>query len=450
MSTVSRRPAIARPLVAALALFGGIAQAGAATFVVNSQADAPDGNTGNGICDAVVGGQTVCTLRAALMQAANNDIVELPSGTYALTRPRDASQPDESVGDLDIHAETIEIRGPADGERPVIRPGAGFDDVLFRITTGGCPGGGGMCQGHLKLRRLVLDGVDPEIDGFGGIGCGAGRLGFEDVLMRNFGVSGHGAAIGAAGCHITLTRAEFRNNRAGGRGGALNLSQGDPFLTGDAVSFIDNTAGVSGGAIYHDNYAITLHNATLAGNRAPVGAAVRSYGAQLTLVNATVTGNGGPGGGEADNAILASTLRPANSIIAGNQSLADIEVSGILQSDGYNLLGPIDYIPASAIVTLAPSDILDPAPLNLAGPLIAPWSLTGIATMPPADGSPAIDAGHPGGDGVACRPADANGHARLGLCDIGAAEQVGSLPFDIIFADGFEPLPPGIAQEESR
>src|SRR5687767_9595481 len=57
-------------------------------FVVNSSADAPDGAVGDGACETVPG-NGACTLRAAVQEAnafANSDTINLPAGTYTLTR----------------------------------------------------------------------------------------------------------------------------------------------------------------------------------------------------------------------------------------------------------------------------------------------------------------------------------------------------------------------------
>ena len=57
----------------------------AATFAVNSTADAVDATPGDGFCDDGTGN---CTLRAAIMEAnalAGDDTINLPAGTYTLT-----------------------------------------------------------------------------------------------------------------------------------------------------------------------------------------------------------------------------------------------------------------------------------------------------------------------------------------------------------------------------
>ena len=65
----------------------------AATFNVNSTADASDPAAGNGVCDAdplTAGLQ--CTLRAAIQEAGTpafpgQDRINVPAGTYALNSP---------------------------------------------------------------------------------------------------------------------------------------------------------------------------------------------------------------------------------------------------------------------------------------------------------------------------------------------------------------------------
>jgi CSLREA domain-containing protein len=73
----------------------------AATFTVNSTSDSVDSNPGNGTC-ATSGGS--CTLRAAVQESnalGGADTIEIPSGTYTLTRSG-RNESAASTGDLDI------------------------------------------------------------------------------------------------------------------------------------------------------------------------------------------------------------------------------------------------------------------------------------------------------------------------------------------------------------
>jgi hypothetical protein len=73
--------------VIALLFFGANRPAHAATFTVNSTADAVDAHPGDGVCADASGH---CTLRAAVMEAnalSGPDTITLPAGTYTLTIP---------------------------------------------------------------------------------------------------------------------------------------------------------------------------------------------------------------------------------------------------------------------------------------------------------------------------------------------------------------------------
>lgn len=96
--TVHRPTAIvaAATLAFALVAIGGGQTASAATFVVDSTADEPDANPGDGVC-ADAGG--ACTLRAAVEEAnatPGADVITLPAGTY------DVATPLEPSGDLTV------------------------------------------------------------------------------------------------------------------------------------------------------------------------------------------------------------------------------------------------------------------------------------------------------------------------------------------------------------
>lgn len=424
-------PAVRAAVLLALGL--SAAPLHAATWTVNSTADAPDRNTSNGVCDAEVGGgQVVCTLRAAMMQAAANDVIQLAAGaTYTLTRPRFAAEPDAWGGDLNVQVTALTIQGPLLGARPTIRAEAGFNDRLIRVEG----------WNKLTLSRVVLDGAD-TFDENGGAIVG-GYMDLLDVRIQNSSADTGGAIWANAG--ITLTRCEFAGNHAR-IGGAIWFDSGsNGALTANAVSFIGNRADEKGGAFYvAGNSTVNLANATFHGNRAPDGAALASqvvFPSWVTLNNTTIAGNGGLDGPAQSTIVLGGVIYPSNSVIAGNDAAADIRLDGgsDVMSRAHNVIGTIDYDPANNIVDLDPTDQPAPAELGLLAPSIAPWSTVGITTVVPAADSPLRDAGDPGsGAGTHCAPSDANGVARGAMqpCDIGAAEYVPAA--DVLFADGFD------------
>lgn len=430
MPSLPSLPALRAAALLALVLSAAPLQA--AAWTVNSTADAPDRDTSNGVCDAEVGGQVVCTLRAAIMQANANDVIQLAAGAvYTLTRPRLAAEPDAWGGDLNVQVTALTIQGPAQGARPTIRAGAGFNARLIFVEG----------WNRLTLNRVVLDGPD-SFDENGGALAG-GYMSLSDVRIQDSGADSGGAIWSNAS--VDLTRCEFVGNHAR-IGGAIWLDSGfNGPLTADTVSFIGNQADEKGGALYiAGNSTANFTDATFHGNRAPDGAALASqvvFPSWITLNDATIAGNGGVGGPAQSVIVLGGAVYPSNSVIAGNDAAADIRLDGSsnVQSKGYNILGTIDYDPANDIVTLDATDRPAPADLGLLPPSIAPWSTVGITTVVPAADSPLRDTGHPGsGAGTHCTPVDANGVARNAAqpCDVGAAEYVPAA--DVLFADGFD------------
>ena len=123
-------------LVCRLGLLAGLfvlmMPAFALQFTVNSTADLPDANPGDGLCRTA---QNTCTLRAAIMEAnatVVSDSIVLNSGTYTLTRPG-MGEDFASTGDLDIRS-AISIIGSANA-RPVIN--GGNIDRVFDVHSGG-------------------------------------------------------------------------------------------------------------------------------------------------------------------------------------------------------------------------------------------------------------------------------------------------------------------------
>ncbi|MBL0162884.1 MAG: CSLREA domain-containing protein [Xanthomonadales bacterium] len=89
------------------------------SYAVDSTADAPDSNPGNGICLSTLGG---CTLRAALMEAGAQDtpiIITIPAGVFNVNIPG-ADEDLGATGDLDIIA--------LDGEGRTLIGRVGQDD----------------------------------------------------------------------------------------------------------------------------------------------------------------------------------------------------------------------------------------------------------------------------------------------------------------------------------
>src|SRR5438874_2257693 len=120
----------ARLVVAIVVLFAGVSPADAATFTVDSTADAEDANPGDGVCATAAG---ACTLRAAIQEAnalPGLDIIVVPAGTYVLT-----------LGELKIQSDLV-----IDGRAPTRRPLTATISAGFSRSPPGQPRRSSTCR----------------------------------------------------------------------------------------------------------------------------------------------------------------------------------------------------------------------------------------------------------------------------------------------------------------
>jgi CSLREA domain-containing protein len=183
----------------------------AATFLVNSTADLPDADQGDGIAAACNG---LCTLRAAIMQAnytGGSNTIILPAGVYTLTRPGDD---DNAVrGDLDI-TQPLTIQGAGSGVTIIDGNGAVTGDRVFQILSSAT---------YTSLSGLTI------------------RNGRKVVNTFD---EGGGLYWDGGGSHLSLTDVIFENNAARYGGGLYlnySLSSGDT-VSMDHVIVRANTA----------------------------------------------------------------------------------------------------------------------------------------------------------------------------------------------------------------
>jgi hypothetical protein len=171
-----------------------------------------------------------------------------------------------------------------------------------------------------------------------------------------------------------------------------------------------------GGGIYDGGTAV-ITNSTLSSNSAiginASGGAIDNEGA-LTVSNSTLSQNsasgmnGALGGGIGNDR---GTVISGNSLVAGNTGLSP-DVSGVLSSQGYNLIG--DGTGGSGY---ADTDLVGTAS-NHIDPMVGSLQDNGgpTQTMALLSGSPALDAGDPAQLGMA----DQRGVVRSGGVNIGA------------------------------
>jgi len=238
---------------------------------------------------------------------------------------------------------------------------------------------------------------------------------------------------------LTIKNSQITNNiaLADYGGGILNSNGGDLYLIDSVVSGNRNTGGSfnddGGGGIvnFAGNSNLFVINSTISGNTAVgspgVGGGIYSLlneGSpplgEVFIVNSTIANNtsSGSGGGVRIDASADGTF--SNTIIAGNNSTgtAQEDVSGIIISNGVNLIGN----------TFGSSGWIGGDLLNL-NPLLAPLGNNGASILTHAllPGSPAIDSGN---DALAVNPqtmlpleTDQRGRPRfIGGVDIGAHE----------------------------
>ena len=417
--------AVARGLVAALVASGIAAAtaatapaAQAATFRVNSTADAVDALPGDGKCAAANGR---CTLRAAVMEAdlaTGRSTIIVPAGHFKLTIPPayptllpaghgTVDVPDPTTGDLDLTGTTtVEGAGPGrtviDGNRL---------DRVFSVGT----------SGTATLTGMTITGGDITRNNQSqDINLGGG------ILNAN---------------HVTLDDIALVRNIADGGGGMFSIPGTVPVVENTLIA---GNRAVEGGGLRLDGGG-TIVNTTITGNTltpisfnlarpisivVPLVPEISGWGggidnrgsANLTITNSTITGNHAVKGGGglntaqgyaplSDQAALGSvTLR--NTIIAANTSSAGPQQCHNNQVD---IISAGDNLATDASCFLTAK-----GDLPNTNPLLAPLADNGGPTETEAllAGSPAI------GAASSCPGTDQRGYPRpaTGPCDIGAYE----------------------------
>lgn len=255
-------------------------------FSVNSSADTPDANPGDGICADAAGN---CSLRAAVMESnampGGNDIF-LPIGEYAFTLAANNENAAAS-GDLDI-TQDLEINGE-DTRQTIIR--ADSLDRAFQIFPGVF-----VTLNHLEIWEGKL------VGGNGGAIFNQGELALSYVTIKtSMCEGGTGAQGGGQGGGVynsgtlILNKSTISNCRALGGKGNNGVAPGGGSGGGGGPGL--------GGAIYNDIGAeCALINSTISGNIAHGGRGGNGTFHQGSGVTASAGGSGGGAGGNAGGA----------------------------------------------------------------------------------------------------------------------------------------------------
>lgn len=339
-----------------------------------------------------------CSLRQAVFAANFNvavdtcasgspgmDTIHVAAGNYLLSAG--------PGGRLDID-EDVQITGEgpeatiieADHEFTAFKTGT---DVTAEFAQLAITNGSGFCGGILAGGDLTLTGVRME---------------------GNTATNNGGGVCGDTDHSLTVIDSSFINNSAGSSGGGL-YTAGD--LTVRGSTFTANEATLVGGGLTTGSNVFggtaVITNSTFSSNNSNVGGGISSQPASDTsLLNVTITENTAGTGGSAIQDVGPVTVQ--NSIIDGT--------CGDVTSLGNNIFTDIGGCDASAIA----SDIVT------ANPGLGPLHDNGGPTLTHRldSDSPAVDAA----DDAACPEVDQRGEDRPrgGGCDIGAFESTFTAP----------------------
>ena len=432
----------------------------ASTFTVNSTADEVDSDVSDGVCRTAAG---TCTVRAAFMQANTEGsvgaVINIPAGTYVLSRPIISGNDGDAAGNLNITTYgAVTVVGA--GATSTIIDAAQIAGVLQTSDSA-----------NVTIRGLTLRGGAPA-NGSEGYGVqNAGTLRIEDSVVTE-SVGSNGGCIQNTGIltilRVTLSHCEggtgggglrnlpasntqatiidstiISNTAVDGSGGGIESYMATLLVTGSTISH--NSALNGGGLFVSDN--VVIVNSTIAANQSDYsgGGLSAEYNAtaqHVRLYNSTVVFNyddathengGGIGGGifVEDNA--AYTVDLYNSIVAYNQSVGDREIDdcyGDIATHGNNYFGDVSgctLLQQSGQAQLLNSIGLLGDLANNGGPTQTVALLSGVNAID--GGSNCVD------QSGAALTTDQRGYLRpFGLrCDAGAYEYS-----DIVFRNGFQ------------
>jgi CSLREA domain-containing protein len=275
----------------------------AATFTVNTIADAHDPNPGDGICGDSNEG---CSLRAALEEAN-----ELPGEDHIqFSSAFEAPNPPNKIvlrfGQLSIHG-NITISGP--GARQ-ISVDADYQSSVLRVYSSPFD--------FVSVARIS-------------------DLTFQNGYLWNNSYSA--AGINNSSSYLRLERVTIRSNRAVGDnlslttyGGGIYNDEGNVVL--DSCTVNSNESKSYGGGIYNDGD-MEIKNSTISGNMAQLGGGISSEDGKIRITNSTIANNWSVSGGGIWNL---EDLYLKNTIIANNLAQDCPDLYGSFDSMGYNLV----------------------------------------------------------------------------------------------------------------
>jgi hypothetical protein len=422
-----------------LALSQGIATAATITVTTNDPNIAADGQCS--LIEAIINANNDAPTHADCAAGSGADTIALPANSNVTLSAVHTTIYYNAVGlPLITSLTTIEGNGatisrhgmaPAFGLMEVMNSG---DLTLHNVTLSS--GIRGVYNyGILKIKNSIISN-----------NAGNGVINGGSLIIENSTVSDNGAGgLAHAGGGVlnsgTLTIANSRisNNAAHYWGGGLyNTGISSTTITNSTIS--DNVAGARGGGVYNFLGNLTLENSTISGNSSGWGGGLLNT-ATLAIANSTISNNSANYAGGLLNTgycylpfvCTYGTITLKHTLISGNQATSgfEIENSSTFTANNFNLFGTGGNAVVSGF-TPGPTDIVPSIPL---AQIIGPLGDNGGPTLTHALalGSPAIDAGDPGGcrDSTGAlfvkeqrgfaRHVDGNNDGTI-RCDIGAFE----------------------------
>lgn len=352
------------------------------TITVNTTADAPDNNPGDGRCETAAG---QCSLRAAIQESnANNiaDLINLPDGVYIIGSQLDVTKPVSIKGasqaktivdgnfttrvfrfgyntgphymsDLTIRNARNKFTEQIERNGGGIYSQANLTLTNITVTNSQAFQGGGIYNEiyfttDYKLHTLRLNNITLTLNGSlntqpywggGGLFNGSALVADGLYITDNHAFQGGGIYNGSPYVKVTINNFKINNNTANFGAGIDNDLGSDVTLTNGEIS--NNvtsccnplTGDGSGGAgIYHNQGHMNLVNVILRNNIAHYGATVNqgSYGGAIVnimtmnLYNVAMVGNQATFGAAIHNGNYTNwtnRLNLSNATLSGNTSI---------------------------------------------------------------------------------------------------------------------------------
>jgi FG-GAP-like repeat len=382
-----------------LALGQGVATAATITVTTNDPRIIPDGQCS--LVEAIVNANNDAATHADCPAGGGADTIVLPPNETLILSAVYCNMYGQFCSPVGLPPITSRITIEGNGAtiiRQVNAPAFGLIAVRGNFSFQGVP----PKPGDLTLQSVTLSGGGD----FGGL-LNNGTASIKDSIIS--GNTGSGVANGGT---LTVESSTISGNTGGGLSNSNVLN-----ITNSTIS--GNTSNYSGGGVSNVGGRLTIANSTISGNRANRAGGVSNSQYYCFYYFCTEPG----------------TLTLNRSLIAGNQAAVAPEIendaSSIVAANNFNLFGVNGNAGVSGF-TPGPTDIVPGTGL---AKILGPLKFDGGTTQTHAllAGSPAIDAGDPGG----CRNSqgallqtDQRGFARhvdgnndgVARCDIGAVE----------------------------